>query len=226
MSDPVPGHPTPYRAAATVRARWELPGVLLALFAAIWVVLAVSPVNREDWLLENLLVFIAVAALIATRKRLRFSNASYLCLFTFLVLHSIGAHYTYALVPYDDWWRTLTGNTLSELMGLSRNHYDRLVHFLYGVLILPPSAEIITRYAAPRSGWRWFIPVFFVMSQSLTYEIIEWIAAIIVAPELGTAYLGTQGDEWDAQQDMALATLGAVISASLIWFNHRSHHAR
>lgn len=223
MNDAIRGDSTSSSSIASVHVRWDLPGVLLALYAVIWVALAIAPVSRQDWLLENLLVFLCVPLLIATRKRLRFSNASYVCLFVFMVLHSIGAHYTYALVPYDEWFRSLTGSTLSELLGLSRNHYDRLVHFLYGVLILPPCAEIIERYAAPRAGWRWTMPVFFVMSHSAVYEMIEWIAAQIVAPELGSAYLGTQGDEWDAQKDMALATLGAVLSSIVLWLNRRSH---
>jgi putative membrane protein len=189
----------------------ELPAVLLAVFVAIWLSLAMSPLSRQDWLLENLLVLIAVPALVATRRRMRFSNASYICLFVFFLLHSIGAHYTYSLVPYDRWWQTLTGSTLSDVLGWQRNHYDRLVHFLYGVLVLPPAAELFDRYAPSRGVWRGILPVLFVMSHSVMYEIVEWIAALIVAPELGDAYLGTQGDPWDAQQDMALATLGAML---------------
>jgi putative membrane protein len=195
-----------------IRGPFQLPATLLALFAAIWLALAVSPISRQDWLLENLLVLVAIPVLFATRQRMRFSNASYVCLFVFFVLHSVGAHYTYSLVPYDRWSEILTGNTLSDLCGWQRNHYDRLVHFLYGVLILPPSAELFDRYAPSRGVWRGILPVLFVMSHSVIYEIVEWIAALIVAPELGEVYLGTQGDHWDAQQDMALAAAGAVLS--------------
>jgi putative membrane protein len=195
---------------------WRLPLVLLILFTIVWLGLAIEPVSREDWLLENLLVFIAVPTLVMTRHRLRLSDASYVGLFVFLVLHSIGAHYTYSLVPYDRWWEALTGNTLNELFGWERNHYDRLVHFLYGVLLLPPSRELLARYAPARGAWSSIIPVLFVMSHSVIFELVEWCAALIVAPDLGNAYLGTQGDPWDAQQDMALAALGSVISMLLI----------
>jgi putative membrane protein len=198
------------------RGPWLLPSVLLAIFIAGWLALAVSPVSREDWLLENLLVVIAVPSFVVAGRRLRFSNASYLCLFVFFVLHSIGAHYTYSLVPYDRWFETLSGRTVSEVLGWERNHYDRVIHFLYGALILPPAAELFERYAPPRGVWRWLMPVFFVMSHSVIYEMIEWAAALIVAPDLGSAYLGTQGDEWDAQKDMALATSGAAFSMSLL----------
>lgn len=211
----------------SLQARTRYPAALLALFTAIWLALAISPISRADWLLENLLVLAAVPTLVATFGRMRFSDATYTCLFVFFVLHSIGAHYTYALVPYDGWWTAITGHTLNEFFGWQRNHYDRLVHLLYGVLMLPAAVELFDRYAPPRGAWRWLMPVFFVMSHSSIYETVEWIAAIIVAPDLGTAYLGTQGDEWDAQQDMALAAGGAALSMLILrlkyWRSNRAH---
>jgi len=190
--------------------------VLLTSFVGFWLVLAISPLSRADWLLENLLVFVAVPVLFATRKHMRFTTTSYVCLFSFFVFHSIGAHYTYAMVPYDRWWEWATGSTISGLFGWERNHYDRLVHFLYGALMLPPSAELLQRYAPARAGWRWAMPVLFITSHSAIYETIEWIAALIAAPDLGSAYLGTQGDEWDAQQGMGLAIVGAISSTILM----------
>lgn len=220
----LPGGDTPHlhitggSSSAPERASqdWRFPQALLAAFILIWVALAVSPVSRADWLLENLLVLVAVPVLVATRDRLRFSNASYLCLFAFLVLHAIGAHYTYSLVPYDRWWQAVAGIPLNEMLGWERNHYDRLVHFLYGALMLPPARELLERYAPSRGVWRWLLPVCFVMSHSVAYELVEWIAALIVAPDLGHAYLGTQGDEWDAQKDMALATGGSMLSMLVV----------
>lgn len=203
-------------AGLDTKRSWRLPATLLVIFACFWAALAVAPLSRSDWLLENLLVFASLPVLVATRQRMPFSNASYVCLFIFLMLHAIGAHYTYALVPYDRWWEALTGGTFNELMGWDRNHYDRLVHFLYGVLILPPSVELVERYGPMRSGWSWAMPLLFVISHSAIYETVEWIAALIVAPELGNAYLGTQGDEWDAQKDMALANGGAILSMAVV----------
>jgi putative membrane protein len=199
-----------------VQPRERLPLVLLVLLTVIWLVLAIDPVNRQDWLLENILVLLSVPLLVVTRHRMRFSHGAYVCLFIFFVLHSIGAHYTYSLVPYDRWWQTLTGSTLNQMLGWERNHYDRLLHFLYGVLLLQPAAELLARYAPTRGMWQRVIPVLFIMSQAAIFELVEWIAALIVAPELGNAYLGTQGDPWDAQQDMALATLGAIVTTVLM----------
>jgi putative membrane protein len=196
--------------------KWRFPSALLTIFVVLWAILAVHPVNRQDWLLENLLTFISIPALVATRKKLRFSNAAYFCLFLFFCCHTVGSHYTYSLVPYDDWWQSLTGRTFNSYFGFERNHYDRLVHFLYGALIVVPSLELFIAYAPPRKSWRVLMPVFFIMGHSVVYEMIEWIAALLVAPELGQAYLGTQGDQWDSQKDMALATAGAIFTLLLM----------
>jgi putative membrane protein len=192
--------------------RWRFPGILLIAFIVFWVLLAIHPVDRKDWLLENLLTVISIPLLFLSRNKLRLSNAAYVCLFVFFCFHTVGAHYTYSLVPYDDWWQSLTGRTLNSYLGLTRNHYDRLVHFLYGALIVVPALELFIAYAPPRGAWRIAMPVFFIMGHSVIYEMIEWLAALGVAPELGQAYLGTQGDQWDSQQDMALATLGALLT--------------
>jgi putative membrane protein len=194
------------------QAAWRYPGLLLAAFTAIVVLLGVSPTYRQDWVLENLLVFAALAILIATRHRLRFSNTAYTLLFAFLVLHEIGAHYTYSLVPYDTWLDRAMGATLSERLGLQRNHYDRLIHFAYGMLVLLPVIELLRSVAPPRGVWRYLLPVLFILSNSAIYELIEWAAAVVFGGELGTAYLGTQGDEWDSQKDMLFASAGAAVA--------------
>jgi putative membrane protein len=205
-----------HTANTTSAAHSRVPLVLLVVFLVFWVLLAIHPVNRDDWLLENLLTAIALPILFLTRNTLRFSTVSYVCLFIFFCLHTVGSHYTYSLVPYDDWWQSITGHTLNSVLGFERNHYDRLLHFLYGALIVVPSVELFAAYAPARNLWRIVMPVFFVMGHSVVYEMIEWLAALIVAPELGHAYLGTQGDEWDAQKDMALATGGSVLTMLLL----------
>lgn len=187
--------------------------ILLALFAAIWVALAISPLYRMDWLLENMLVLIAVPLLVLGYRRMQLSNAAYAAIFIFLVFHEVGAHYTYSKVPYGQWLSQLPIASLST----PRNDYDRWAHFLYGLLITPAAAELISRYAHPRGIWRWLLPVSFIMSHSLLYELIEWWAAIVFGGDLGVAYLGTQGDPWDAQRDMSAATIGSVITMTAIY---------
>jgi putative membrane protein len=194
----------------TVQASDRYPATLLAAFSAVWLGLAIAPSYRQDWLLENAIVFVGVPALVLAYRRLRFSNFAYTCLFVFLVLHEIGAHYTYSEVPWRDWMQAL-GHAGSVDAPPGRNHYDRLVHFSYGLLVLPAAWELMDARMSPRGIWRYLMPVFFVMSHSVLYEIIEWLAAEVFGGDLGAAYLGTQGDEWDAQKDMALATAGAVL---------------
>ena len=188
------------------------PAVLLGLFVAIWIALAIAPWYRADWLLENLLVFVAIPGLVAAHRHLTFSNRAYGCLFVFFVLHQLGAHYTYAEVPYDRWVQALSGETLSHAFGLDRNHYDRLVHFLYGLLIAPAAVELLDARALQRGAWRWWLPWFFVVSHATLFEIVEATAAVVFGGDLGEAYLGTQGDGWDSQKDSALAALGAAIA--------------
>lgn len=189
--------------------------LLGALFALLWIALALNPSYRDDWLLENALVALFVVAIAATHRRFLLSRVSYTLIFLFLVVHEVGAHYTYAEVPYDDWVQALTGRSLGEAMGWERNHYDRLAHFLYGLLLAYPLRELFLRVADVRGFWGYFLPLDFTISTSALYELIEWGAAQMFGEGLGAAYLGTQGDEWDAHRDMALASLGALIAMVL-----------
>ena len=187
-------------------------GTLAVLLLALWVPLAFHPNDRADWWLENALLFVGVAVLVATHRVFPLSKISYTTLFVFLCLHTIGAHYTYAQVPYDDAWRQLTGHSLNEALGWERNNFDRVVHFGYGLLLAYPIREVFLRIANVRGFWGYFLPLDLTMSTSMLFELIEWIAAEIFGGDLGQAYLGTQGDIWDAHKDMALASLGALIA--------------
>ena len=189
--------------------------VLGVAFAVLWVVLGVHPHNRRDWTLENLLVFALVPALVVTRKRLPFSRVSYTLIFIFLCLHEIGAHYTYAEVPYDAWFQAVTGRSLNGLLGWQRNQFDRLTHFMYGLLLAYPIREVFLRVADVRGFWGYFLPLDFTMSTSLTFELVEWAVASVVADDLAAMYLGTQGDVWDPHKDTALASCGALIAMTV-----------
>ncbi len=191
---------------------WRCFLVLGVLFLMFFAALGVAPLDRKDWALENALVILIVPVLILTRKQLPLSRISYTAIFLFLCLHEVGAHYTYAKVPYDEWFKILTGTTLNGLLGLERNHYDRLVHFSFGLLLAYPIREVFLRVADVRGVWGYYLPLDVTMATSMLFELIEWGAAELFGGDLGVAYLGTQGDIWDAQKDMALATLGAVIA--------------
>jgi putative membrane protein len=211
---PAPKRPAPDRSWLSHQ---RYPIVLFALLVAFAGALAINPHDRADWALENALMFGGLGVLIATRRKLPLSRVSYTLIFVFLCLHSIGAHYTYSEVPYQEWWARLTGQPVSE----GRNHYDRAVHFAYGLLLAYPVREVFLRVAAVRGFWGYYLPLDVTMATSMIYELIEWGAAEFFGGELGVAYLGSQGDPWDAQKDMALATLGAIIAmcvtAALNW---------
>jgi putative membrane protein len=197
---------------------WSLRRYLIllgCLFAAEWALLAISPVSRQDWALENALVLPFLLALALTWRRFPFSRVSYTLIFVFLCMHEIGAHYTYAKVPYDRWFEDLTGNSLNALLGWRRNQYDRLAHFCYGLLLAYPIREIFVRVAQAKGFWSYYLPLDLTMACSMLFELLEWGVAEIFGGDLGVAYLGTQGDPWDAQKDMALATLGAFITMLL-----------
>jgi putative membrane protein len=202
--------------------RSRLPLALGAAFLLLWCVLAWRPSFRQDWLLENVLVFATAPWLVDCYRRRPFSAIAYAGFWLFFSLHIIGAHYTYALVPYDDWWRAIFGVGLNQSLGLQRNHYDRLVHFLYGFLLAAPAVEVVARNTRCRGFGLWSATVLFMTSHSAIYEIIEWGAAMLFGGSLGQASLGTQGDEWDSQKDMALLSVGAVLGVTAYFWLART----
>jgi putative membrane protein len=189
-----------------MRRRW-INGYLAglgAVFLAVWCWAAVNPVHRGDWLLENYLVFLFVPLIVVLGFYFRLSNLSYTLVTVFLVMHVVGSHYTYAEVPF--------GYTLQHWWGSERNMYDRLVHFSFGLLLAYPVREVFTRVSRAKGFWGFYFPIELTLAFSAIYELIEWLAAANVEPSAGLAFLGAQGDVWDAQKDMAVAGLGSVIT--------------
>ena len=195
---------------------------LTGVFATVWATLAVGPSHRADWALENVLVLVFVVVLAASYRRFTLSRVSYTFVFLFLCLHEVGAHYTYAEVPYDQWFQSLTGHSFDSLVGWQRNNFDRVIHFSYGLLLAYPIREVFCRVAAARGFWGYFLPLDVTMSSSMMFELFEWGAAEFFGGDLGQAYLGTQGDVWDAHKDMALASLGALIAMLITYAINRS----
>ena len=188
-------------------SRNRLLQAVAATYLVIWGALAVAPRDRKDWLLENLLAILLVVVLIWSYRRFQFSTLSYVLIAVFMTLHAIGAHYTYAEVPAGFW--------LKDALHLSRNHFDRLVHFSFGLLLGYPIREVLIRAAGVRTPWGSLLAVMVVQACSDFFEMLESWVAQLVSPELGAAYLGTQGDVWDAQKDMTAAFLGAIVAMGL-----------
>ena len=128
-------------------------------------------------------------------------------------MHLAGAHYTYAETPLGFW--------MQDWFGFERNHYDRLVHFSFGLLIAYPFRELLLGRSGIKRSWSYLMSVIVVLSFSAFYEVLEGIVAMIVDPELGSAYLGTQGDEWDAQKDSFLAFAGSIVAMAICFLSVR-----
>jgi putative membrane protein len=190
---------------------------LVAVYLAFWLWAALFPVERSTWLLENLLVFALLGLLAATHRRFVFSNLSYGLIFAFLALHTVGSHYTYSAVPAGFWVR--------DALGLERNHYDRLVHFAFGLLLAYPIREVFLRAVHVHRVWSWVVPVLVMLALSSAYEILEWWAARLSDPDVGMAFVGAQGDVWDGQKDMTLALAGSILAMVIAaWLRRRGGH--
>lgn len=174
---------------------------------------AYAPTDRQFWMLASVLPTLLVAVLVLTHRRFPLSYVSYFLITVFLTLHMIGVHYTYAQVPAGAW--------LDQSLHFDRNHFDRLVHFSFGFLLAYPLEEAFRLLACTRGWLLYYLPVMTVLGLSGLWEIIEsWIARAF-HPELGLTYLGSQGDLWDAQKDMAAALYGALLCMTLLYVNRK-----
>lgn len=199
------------------RAPDWLPVALGSAFALEFLGLAWSPHDRGDWLLENLLAVPFAAAILAGRRRLPFSPGAWVLVFAFLSLHEIGSHYTYSRVPWMEWSRALLGWAPSW----ERNHYDRFLHLGFGLLLTVPVAQLLGSVPVVRLWLRYGLAVCVMATCSGIYELLEWLAARAVDPALGIAFVGAQGDIWDAQKDMSLAFCGSLVAGFVGWWLER-----
>ncbi|OCT15701.1 hypothetical protein A8709_12910 [Paenibacillus pectinilyticus] len=180
-----------------------LQGIIL-IWLVLWGWLAISPYSRGDWILENLLIWAALAGLVSTYRVFAFTNGTYGLLAVFLLLHSIGAHYSYNGTEIDRW--------LGVVFSSKRDNYDRLVHFSFGLLCAYPIREGLQAWTRLGRGWLSTMTCVIVLAMGAFYELIEMWVALIVAPDIGTLFVGAQGDPWDAQHDMELALYGAIVA--------------
>jgi putative membrane protein len=186
--------------------------LLLCIYAAGFTLLAIRPYDRWDWALENFFPVSMLAATIILYPHFKFTRLSYYLIFVYLFVQSYGGHYTYALAPPFNWLR--------DEWGLSRNHYDRVAHFMLGFLMAIPIREILLRYIETSRRWLAFLTASIVLAIGAFYEFIEWWVAVLVTPDLGDKFLGTQGDIWDSHWDMFLALVGAVLALTLFMRLH------
>lgn len=186
--------------------------LVYAIYIVVWIIMAINPKYPQDWLLENVLIFIFFPFILWMDKKHNYTLLSLILLLIFASLHSLGSHYTYAEMEHF--------NAITHFFGFERNHFDRFVHFLFGLLTFRMLFEML---ASSTNTVRTALVFTFTMVVfiSTVYELLEWLAAVILHPELGMAFLGTQGDIWDAHKDTALAMLGALIN--IIFYKSYTH---
>lgn len=190
----------------------RVPLMLLTLYGLVFSVCAISPYDRAVWWAENIPVLVIVLLLVLISRGFRFSNTSYVLMTVFIVLHTIGGHYTFERVPFD---------MVTEFFGFERNHYDRVAHFSVGFYAYPIAEVLMIKRLAHS---RWIIalfPVFAIATVAAVYEIFEWQYALNSDPAAGIAVLGSQGDIWDAQKDILADTLGAMLTMVLFFIQHQ-----
>lgn len=185
---------------------------LLGIYGVEFLVLAINPIDRMTWFVENLTVWIILAVIIGLYfGKIRFSNLAYALMFVLIYLHTIGGHWTFAMVPFD---------FVTNLFGFSRNHFDRIAHFSVGFYAYAIAELLWDKKLVATKFLLFTYPIFVIATIAMSYELIEWVYAATANPEAGMAYLGSQGDIWDAQKDMLADTLGAIFATSIFFLTN------
>lgn len=177
--------------------------ISVLIFLILWASTLIGTSDLKNWIFENTLVFLFLSILALSYKSFKLSDLSYLFIVVYLCLHIYGSKYTYAENPFGYW--------LKDAFHFERNHYDRIVHFSFGFMLTYPMRDFFLNKMEFPNWVGWVLPVEITLSFSCLYELVEWAVADIFFPSEGVAYLGTQGDVWDAQKDMFMAFCGAVI---------------
>jgi len=209
------------RRAMSVLPHDRYQRVAFLLFLVFFVGSCIEPPYLQFLLMQHVPTVLGALILACLSNRFAISRLSFSSIIVFLCLHTLGARYLYSYVPYDAWSEHLLGINISELFGFQRNHYDRIVHFSYGLLLAVPIQEFERRHLRLSVALSSVLAIECIIATSAGYELIEWLVAIVFTPDWADQFLGLQGDIFDAQKDMALATAGAVLSISILAFTSR-----
>lgn len=191
----------------------RLPLILFAVYLLEFILLAVQPVSRPTWVSENITVLCIVVPLVWLYwKGIRFSNMAYLLMSVLIFLHTIGGHYTFAQVPFG--W-------ITDLIGAQRNHFDRVAHFSVGFYAFAILEFIEVRRLSNNRIFSALFAVAAILAVAALFEMVEWRYAVAADPVAGSEFLGSQGDIWDAQEDMLADGLGAVLATGIYFLVRR-----
>ncbi|MCK5076205.1 MAG: DUF2238 domain-containing protein [Calditrichia bacterium] len=183
--------------------------ILLIIYFIVFAICAISPYSRDVWWAENIPVILVVLGLVISYKYFQFSATSYIFMCVFIILHTIGGHFTFERVPFD---------YVTDLFGFERNHYDRIAHFSVGFYAYPIAELLFAKKLVNSKLILFLFPVFSIVTVAAGYELVEWIYAVSADESAGIAVLGSQGDIWDAQKDMLADGMGAVLSTLYFLF--------
>lgn len=182
--------------------------VLMVLFG---IITCINPVFPDEQFLQHMGTLLLLMIPLMDIRSNRLSLISFVCVSLFIVLHIIGARYIYSFVPYNDWFKSLFNLDLNTIFHTNRNHYDRFVHFFFGILAFPYLYELLEREKRFNRMLKILIVWSFIQSISMFYEIFEWFLTVIMSSDAANNYNGQQGDLWDSQKDMVLAMIGSTI---------------
>lgn len=191
------------------------PHILLSVYMVEFIALGINPYSRDVWYAENIPILAVVLFLAVLFIRgVRFSNLGYFLMSILPFIHTIGGHYTFELVPFD-WF--------NDFFGFERNMFDRVGHFTTGFFAYGLMEYVIRYKKVSSKYWAFFLSVCFIGTLAMAYELIEWQYAEIAGGDAGAAFLGSQGDIWDAQKDMLMDTLGALFVSTIGLFCIKSN---
>jgi putative membrane protein len=206
---------TPHTSWATPERSLTYPNILLAIYAGLFIICAMNPIDRTTWWVENITVLLVIALIALASRSYVFSKTAYSLMIIFLFLHTVGGHYTFEKVPFQ-WF--------DQIFGFQRNQYDRVAHVTVGFYAYA-ICEFLDAKRLTRSAWiTALFGIFAIGTVAMTYEIVEWIYASLSDPAAGAAYLGSQGDIWDAQKDMLSDISGAILAVLFYIYGQRSRH--
>ncbi len=188
--------------------RHKTAKIMLVIYLIVFSVCAVNPYSRTVWWAENIPIILIVLLLVVLFRYFKFSPTAYVLMSFLLILHTIGGHFTFERVPFD---------FINDLLGSSRNQYDRLAHFTVGFYAFPIAELLLEKKLVRSKTVLLLFPVLAVFTIASVYEIIEWLYALSADSASGIAMLGSQGDIWDAQKDMLADGLGAVFATALFY---------
>ena len=191
--------------------------IIYAVFAVFMITISPygeAPYTGQELYLNNIGTLLLLLLMLLDVFKNLVSKIGFWGLFLFSVFHSIGSTWLYSFVPYNDWFITSFGFDIDAYFEFTRNHYDRFVHFSFGLLLFASTKDLIIHKYKFNLKQALLVAFLSIQVFSMLYELFEWGIAVSLSEGMAESYNGQQGDVWDAHKDMALAMLGSLIA----WF--------